>query len=58
VKRRKRRRQRAKGTELQFAFSVFERALKDFGLPGAIRTDNGAPFAGRRKCQPCLRNDL
>jgi transposase InsO family protein len=29
----------------EFAFSVFERAFKDFGLPGAIRTDNGAPFA-------------
>jgi putative transposase len=28
-----------------FAFSVFERAFKDFGLPGAIRTDNGIPFA-------------
>ncbi len=27
------------------AFSVFERAFKDFGLPDAIRTDNGAPFA-------------
>jgi len=27
------------------AFSVFERAFKDFGLPGAIRTDNGMPFA-------------
>jgi transposase InsO family protein len=27
------------------AFSVFERAFKDFGLPAAIRTDNGAPFA-------------
>jgi len=27
------------------AFSVFERAFKDFGLPQAIRTDNGAPFA-------------
>jgi putative transposase len=24
---------------------VFERAFEDFGLPGAIRTDNGAPFA-------------
>jgi putative transposase len=32
-------------TRSQFAFSVFERAFKDFGLPGAIRTDNGAPFA-------------
>ena len=29
----------------EFAFSVFERAFKDFGLPGAIRTDNGPPFA-------------
>jgi len=28
-----------------FAFSVFERAFKDFGLPRAIRTDNGIPFA-------------
>ncbi len=27
------------------AFTVFERAFKDFGLPHAIRTDNGAPFA-------------
>jgi putative transposase len=24
---------------------VFERAFKDFGLPLAIRTDNGIPFA-------------
>jgi len=29
----------------EFAFSVFERVFKDYGLPGAIRTDNGAPFA-------------
>jgi putative transposase len=28
-----------------FAFTVFERVFKDFGLPRAIRTDNGAPFA-------------
>jgi putative transposase len=28
-----------------FAFAVFERAFKDFGLPLAIRTDNGVPFA-------------
>jgi transposase InsO family protein len=28
-----------------FAFSVFERVFKDFGLPNAIRTDNGVPFA-------------
>ena len=24
---------------------MFERVFKDFGLPKAIRTDNGAPFA-------------
>jgi putative transposase len=28
-----------------YAFSVFERAFQDFGLPRAIRTDNGVPFA-------------
>lgn len=28
-----------------YAFSVFERAFKEFGLPAAIRTDNGVPFA-------------
>lgn len=33
-------------TQAQFAFTVFERAFKDFGLPAAIRTDNGVPFAG------------
>ena len=27
------------------AFTVFERAFKDYGLPSAIRTDNGVPFA-------------
>jgi transposase InsO family protein len=32
-------------TNSQDAFSVFERLFKDFGLPGAIRTDNGIPFA-------------
>ena len=32
-------------TQARFAFPIFERAFKDFGLPGAIRTDNGAPFA-------------
>jgi putative transposase len=30
---------------MRYAFTVFERAFKDFGLPRAIRTDNGAPFA-------------
>ena len=28
-----------------YAFSVFERAFKDFGLPRSIRSDNGHPFA-------------
>jgi putative transposase len=28
-----------------YAFTVFERAFKDFGLPHAIRSDNGHPFA-------------
>jgi putative transposase len=32
-------------TQARFAFPIFERAFKDFGLPGAIRTDNGVPFA-------------
>jgi putative transposase len=26
-------------------FTVFENAFKEFGLPNAIRTDNGVPFA-------------
>lgn len=26
---------------------IFEAAFREFGLPGAIRTDNGAPFASR-----------
>ena len=30
-----------------YAFTVFERAFKDFGLPQSIRTDNGVPFASR-----------
>src|SRR3954470_96250 len=33
-------------TQGRFAFTVFERAFKEFGLPTAIRTDNGVPFAG------------
>jgi putative transposase len=32
-------------TRESYAFTVFERAFKDFGLPLAIRTDNGTPFA-------------
>jgi putative transposase len=32
-------------TKADFAFSVFESVFKEFGLPRAIRTDNGTPFA-------------
>src|ERR1700716_1621487 len=32
-------------TKETYAFSVFESAFKEFGLPQAIRTDNGVPFA-------------
>jgi len=32
-------------TQETYAFTVFERAFKEFGLPKAIRTDNGVPFA-------------
>jgi putative transposase len=32
-------------TKSDFAFAAFERVFKEFGLPGAIRTDNGVPFA-------------
>ncbi len=28
-----------------YAFSVFERTFKEFGMPDGIRTDNGVPFA-------------
>ncbi len=32
-------------TKEAFAFNVFERTFRDYGLPKAIRTDNGVPFA-------------
>jgi len=32
-------------TQEKFAFTVFERTFKEFGLPQRIRTDNGVPFA-------------
>jgi putative transposase len=32
-------------TKETYAFGVFEAAFKEFGLPRAIRTDNGVPFA-------------
>ena len=31
-------------TKEHTAFTVFERTFREFGLPGAIRTDNGIPF--------------
>ena len=32
-------------TQERYAFRVFERAFQQFGLPDALRTDNGVPFA-------------
>ncbi len=32
-------------TKEAYAFTVFESAFREFGLPAAIRTDNGVPFA-------------
>lgn len=32
-------------TQERFAFTAFDRAFQEFGLPRAIRTDNGVPFA-------------
>jgi putative transposase len=32
-------------TQQVYAFTVFERVFKEFGMPQAIRTDNGLPFA-------------
>jgi putative transposase len=32
-------------TKTPFAITVFERVFKEFGVPSAIRTDNGLPFA-------------
>ncbi len=32
-------------TRERYAFTVFERAFQEFGLPDAMRTDNGVPFA-------------
>jgi putative transposase len=32
-------------TKEKYAFTAFERVFKDYGLPLAIKTDNGVPFA-------------
>jgi len=34
-----------KSTKADLAFTVFEGAFREYGLPSAIRTDNGVPFA-------------
>jgi putative transposase len=34
-------------TDGEHAWAVFEAAFREFGLPQAIRTDNGSPFASR-----------
>jgi putative transposase len=34
-------------TDGEHAWAVFEAAFREFGLPEAIRTDNGSPFASR-----------
>jgi transposase InsO family protein len=34
-----------KSTQSPFAFALFEQVFKDYGVPEAIRTDNGVPFA-------------
>src|SRR5690554_1710523 len=35
----------ASSTKADFAFCTFERVFREFGLPRAMRTDNGTPFA-------------
>jgi putative transposase len=32
-------------TRETYAFTLFERVFREYGLPGAIRTDNGIPFS-------------
>jgi putative transposase len=32
-------------TKAVFAFQIFEQTFKEYGVPAAIRTDNGVPFA-------------
>ena len=36
-------------TQERYAISVFERTFKEFGLPRAIRTDNGVPFSSAHR---------
>lgn len=39
--------QRVEKTDTERVRAIFEAAFRECGLPGAIRTDNGAPFASR-----------
>jgi transposase InsO family protein len=39
--------QRVEKTDSERVRAIFESAFRENGLPGAIRTDNGAPFASR-----------
>jgi len=41
-------------TQEKFAFTVFERTFKEFGLPQVIRTDNGLSRKSRRQSFPHL----
>lgn len=40
-------------TKSNFAFSVFERAFRDFGLPHAVRGDNRSPLPAPVRCSAC-----
>ena len=39
------------------AFTVFERAFKEYGLPQAMRTDNGNPFSSANASNTKTRGD-
>ena len=41
-------------TQERFAFTVFDRTFKEFGLPQVIRTDNGLSRKSRRQSFPHL----
>ncbi len=44
-------------TQEKFAFTVFERTFKEFGLPQVMRTDNGVPFASAHASHVEARSD-
>jgi putative transposase len=45
-------------TQEAYAFTVFQRVFRDFGLPKVIRTDNGPEFAGRTMQTWAARNGI